>query len=64
MSTHKPQIIIGIDPGSNVLGYAFLQTTTSKPRLVTMGVLDMRRMDNQATILNHLFEEVQRLCSL
>ena len=52
---------MGIDPGSNVLGYAFLQTGGQKPRLVTMGVLDMRKFEEQGEKLKFIFEELQKL---
>lgn len=61
----KPKIILGIDPGSNVLGYAFLQIVgKKKPRLVSMGVLDMRQYDNHGEKLAHIFKELQHLIRL
>lgn len=62
---NPPKIILGIDPGSNVLGYAFLQVHgKKKPRVITMGILDMRQKENQAEKLAHIFEELQRLIQL
>jgi crossover junction endodeoxyribonuclease RuvC len=55
------KIILGIDPGSNVLGYAFLQTGGNKPRLVSMGILDMRKFEDQPEKLKFIFEELQKL---
>lgn len=61
----QKQIIIGIDPGSNVMGYAFLQTNgKKKPRLVTMGVLDMRKMETQSKKLRFIHEELSKLIQL
>ncbi len=60
-----PKIILGIDPGTNILGYAFLQVAgKKKPRVITMGVLDMRKKANQAQKLAYIFEELQRLIQL
>lgn len=60
-----PKIILGVDPGSNVLGYAFLQVLgKKKPRVITMGVLDMRSKSTQGEKLAHIFEELQRLIRL
>ncbi len=61
----EQKIILGIDPGSNVLGYAFLQVIGRKtPKIVSMGVLDMRKMENHSQKLTHIFEELQKLVKL
>lgn len=41
MKTEK--IILGIDPGTNVMGYGVLRATGNKAEMVAMGVIDMRR---------------------
>ncbi len=58
------KIILGIDPGSNILGYAFLQTENPKPRLISMGVLDMRKFEEQSEKLKFIFTELQRFIKL
>ena len=35
--------ILGIDPGTNVMGYGLLHVRGNKAELVVMGVVDMRR---------------------
>ena len=61
----KPKIILGVDPGSNVLGYAFLQVIgKKKPKLITMGVLDMHKLETHSHKLAHIFIEVQKLVKL
>lgn len=58
-------IILGIDPGSQVLGYAFLETgLRGKPRLVCMDVLDLRKTLEQSLKLHSIFEDLQRLIAL
>lgn len=60
-----PKIILGIDPGSNILGYAFIQVIgKGKPRLVSMGVLDMRKQKSQSEKLAYIFTELQRLIQI
>lgn len=60
-----PKIILGIDPGSNLLGYAFIQVVGKrKPRLISMGVLDMRKKNNQGEKLAYIFTELQNLIKL
>ena len=61
----KPKIILGVDPGSNVLGYAFIQVIgKKKPRIISMGVLDMRQYENHSQKLAHIFKELQKLIQL
>ena len=61
----KPKIILGIDPGSNILGYAFIQVVgKKKPRIITMGTLDMRSYSNHGQKLAHIFTELQKLIVL
>lgn len=56
---------MGIDPGSTILGYAFLQIINKKkPRIITMGTLDMRQYDNHSEKLAHIFRELQVLIKL
>lgn len=61
----KQKIILGIDPGSNLLGYAFLHIVEKKkPRIISMGTLDMRKYDNHSEKLAHIFRELQVLINL
>ena len=40
----KPEkIILGIDPGTNVMGYGVIRVVGNKAELVVMGVIDMRK---------------------
>ena len=35
---------MGIDPGTNVMGYGIIRVMGNKAEYVTMGVIDMRKM--------------------
>lgn len=37
------KIILGIDPGTNVMGYGVIRTQGNKAEMVVMGVIDMRK---------------------
>ena len=39
----KDKVILGIDPGTNLMGYGVLQIVDSKPRVVTLGGIDLRK---------------------
>ena len=38
------KIIMGIDPGSNVMGYGIIRCVGKKAEMVAMGVIDMRKV--------------------
>lgn len=52
------KIILGIDPGTNVMGYGLLAADGSKARMITMGVIDMRRVGDIYLKLGHIFRRV------
>ncbi|MDR0798598.1 MAG: crossover junction endodeoxyribonuclease RuvC [Dysgonamonadaceae bacterium] len=54
----KEKIILGIDPGTNVMGYGLLKVTDNKPSLMAMGVLELNKYDDQYLRLRRIFERV------
>ena len=63
--TKKERIILGIDPGTNLLGFGVVRVDTGgKPHYVDMGVLDLRRMPDVYQKLQIIFEKVGALCDL
>ena len=50
------RIILGIDPGTNVMGYAVLQVEDRKPSLVVMGVLTLSKIENHYVRLRRIHE--------
>lgn len=55
------KIIIGIDPGTNVMGYGLLGVTGDKPSLIAMGVLQLSKMDDHYMRLRRIYERVMSL---
>ena len=58
MEKRYENIIIGIDPGTNVMGYALLGVNGKKPELIVMGVLQLSRMEDHYMRLRHIYERV------
>lgn len=57
--------ILGIDPGTNILGFGIVRTDAlSKPHYVDMGVLDLRRIDSPYDKLSVISAKVEALCDL
>lgn len=54
----KEKIILGIDPGTTIMGYGVLRVAGNKPELVTMGVIDLRKYENHYLKLRRIFERV------
>ena len=52
------RIIIGIDPGTNVMGYGILGVKGSKPAMIAMGVIKLNKFDNHYLRLGHIFNRV------
>ena len=52
------KIILGIDPGTNVMGYGVLQVCDRKPALVVMGVLQLQKMESHYLRLKRIYERV------
>ena len=55
----KDKVILGIDPGTNLMGYGVLHIIDSKPTVVTLGVIDLRKYSNHYLKLGHIHERVQ-----
>ncbi len=57
-STKVEKIILGIDPGTNVMGYGVLKVDDRKPELVVMGVLQLAKMESHYLRLKRIYERV------
>lgn len=55
------KIILGIDPGTTVMGYGVLRVEGNKPSMVTMGVLELKKYDDHYLKLKRIFERVVQL---
>jgi len=57
------KIILGIDPGSNHMGYAVLKIEGKKYYLMVAGVLSLNKYDDYYKRLENIFSTVDRLIS-
>ena len=65
MDSQRPQrIILGIDPGTNILGYGVVLVDRKQAHYVDMGVLDLRKEKNHFTKLARIFNEVGALITV
>ena len=49
---------MGIDPGTNVMGYGILRVNGNKASMIAMGCIDMRKMADPYLRLGHIFKRV------
>lgn len=52
------RIIIGIDPGTNVMGYGILGVIGKKPSLIAMGVIKLSKFESHYLRLRRIYERV------
>ncbi len=58
---NKERIILGIDPGTTVMGYGILRVENNKPSLEAMGVLELSKYEDHYLKLRRIFERVTGL---
>ena len=61
MATQKSYRILGVDPGTNVLGYALVEVAGNKLKLVEMGVVSMQHLGSQQEKLRRILERLRKL---
>ena len=54
----KEKIILGIDPGTTIMGYGVLRVTGTRPEMVAMGIIDLRRVGDHYLKLKHIHQRV------
>lgn len=61
MPTEK--IILGIDPGTNLMGYGVLKVCGNKAEAIALGVIDLRKFGDSYLKLGHIYERVTGIIS-
>lgn len=58
---HKEKVILGIDPGTNIMGFGVIICRGQKMELVDLGVIRLEKLENQAMKLKRIFETTTEL---
>ena len=58
MNEKTEKIILGIDPGTNLMGYGVLKVCGRQAEMVAMGIIDLRKFGDHYLKLGHIFERV------
>lgn len=59
--TNAERVVMGIDPGTNLLGYGVIKVRGRKAEMVAMGVIDLRRVRDVYLKLGRIYERVNSL---
>lgn len=51
------KIILGIDPGTNIMGYGLIAVGSKQTSLIALGVVHLDKLDGQALKLKTIFEK-------
>jgi crossover junction endodeoxyribonuclease RuvC len=54
-------IILGIDPGTTIMGYGVIDASAKTPVMLSMGVVDLRKYKDHYQKLNYIYERVRML---
>jgi crossover junction endodeoxyribonuclease RuvC len=52
----KDRIILGIDPGTLIMGYGLLHIENGDPKPIGVGVIKLEKFDDHAIRLKRIFE--------
>ena len=58
---NNDKIILGIDPGTLLMGYGIISLQASKASLITLGVIELRKYSDHFERLRLIFERVDML---
>ena len=56
------RVILGIDPGTNVMGYGILGVNGKKPTVVAMGVVKLSKFESHYLRLRRIYDRVLGIC--
>jgi crossover junction endodeoxyribonuclease RuvC len=52
----QDRVILGIDPGTVVMGYGVIHVTNKTPKLLSLGVIKLNKLEDMADRLKHIFD--------
>ena len=52
------KIILGVDPGTQVMGYGVLRAVGNKAELITMGVIELKKYESHYLRLGKIYERI------
>lgn len=59
--TSKERIILGIDPGTSIMGYGLVKEVKKKVEMITLGIVKLDHLDDHPLKLQRIFEKTLAL---
>jgi crossover junction endodeoxyribonuclease RuvC len=57
----KERVILGIDPGTTIMGYGIIEVIGQKPKMMVSDVINLEKIDDHALKLKKIFETTLNL---
>lgn len=57
----KERIILGIDPGTTIMGYGLIKIVGKEAKLIVLGVIELKKITDHYTKLKRIFDRVTSL---
>ena len=54
-------VILGIDPGTTIMGYGLIGQTGKSPEMITMGVIELHKIDDHYDRLKRIFHRLVKV---
>ena len=61
MTLEEGKIILGIDPGTTIMGYGIIRHHKLRPELIAIGILELRKLKDHYVKLRRIFERTLSL---
>src|SRR5690606_37472641 len=61
LDSRNERIILGIDPGTSILGYGLLKEKGKEISLISLGIVKLGHLSNQALKLQRIFKKTSSL---
>ena len=58
MEVKAERIILGVDPGTVVMGYGLLQSNGSKPKYIAMGIIELGKLTDPYLRLKRIYDRI------
>lgn len=55
------RIVMGVDPGTNIMGYGLLGINGKKPEIIVMGVIELNKFESHYLRLGKIFSRITSL---
>ncbi len=56
-----PKIILGIDPGTLVMGYGIIEVNNKTPKMITMGIVQLAKLGDMYVRLTRIFKRIESI---